>query len=131
MVYGEEAMEHLKKIGTVVYLYVSPEELTERIDNFATRGISMREGQTFANLYEDKGEAVFEIKNISAYEMNFTSEEILERFKRGDESRSSEGSGLGLSIADTFVKNSGGELNITIDGDMFKAEVIFKTVNGA
>ena len=54
VVYGEEAMEHLKKIGTVVYLYVSPEELTERIDNFATRGISMREGQTFANLYEER-----------------------------------------------------------------------------
>ena len=47
-------MEHLKEIGTVVYLYVTPEELTERIDNFATRGISIREGQTFEQLYNER-----------------------------------------------------------------------------
>ncbi|MBQ6795862.1 MAG: shikimate kinase [Clostridia bacterium] len=54
VVYGKEAMEHLKSIGTVVYLYVTPEELNSRIDNFATRGISIREGQTFENLYEER-----------------------------------------------------------------------------
>ncbi len=54
VIYGKEAMEHLKEIGTVVYLYVTPEELNARIDNFATRGISIREGQTFQNLYEER-----------------------------------------------------------------------------
>ncbi len=54
VIYGKEAMEHLKEIGTVVYLYVTPEELTERIDNFATRGISIREGQTFRQLYNER-----------------------------------------------------------------------------
>ncbi|MBQ8541825.1 MAG: shikimate kinase [Clostridia bacterium] len=54
VIYGEEAMEHLRKIGTVVYLYVTPEELTERIDNFATRGISIREGQSFEQLYNER-----------------------------------------------------------------------------
>lgn len=54
VIYGKEAMEHLKEIGTVVYLYVTPEELTERIDNFATRGISIREGQTFEQLYNER-----------------------------------------------------------------------------
>ncbi len=54
VIYGKEAMEHLKETGTVVYLYVTPEELTERIDNFATRGISIREGQTFEQLYNER-----------------------------------------------------------------------------
>lgn len=54
VIYGEEAMKHLKSIGTVVYLYVTPGELNARIDNFATRGISIREGQTFENLYEER-----------------------------------------------------------------------------
>ena len=118
---------------TEIYIKADGKKLYRVLQNLIDNAIkySLKGTRIFANLYEYKGEAVFEIKNISAYEMNFTSEEILERFKRGDESRSSEGSGLGLSIADTFVKNSGGELNITIDGDMFKAEVIFKTVNGA
>lgn len=118
---------------TEIYIKADGKKLYRVLQNLIDNAIkySLKGTRIFANLYEDNGEAVFEIKNISAYEMNFTSEEILERFKRGDESRSSEGSGLGLSIADTFVKNSGGELNLTIDGDMFKAEVIFKTVNGA
>ena len=54
VIYGKEAMEHLKEIGTLVYLYVTPEELTARIDNFATRGISIREGQTFEQLYNER-----------------------------------------------------------------------------
>lgn len=54
VIYGKEAMEHLKGIGTIVYLYVTPEELNERIDNFATRGISIRDGQTFEDLYNER-----------------------------------------------------------------------------
>ena len=61
------------------------------------------------------------IKNISAYELNISSEELMERFKRGDESRSSQGSGLGLSIAKSLVENQNGKFNIEIDGDLFKA----------
>ena len=89
---------------------------------------SLNGTRIFLKLAETNGEAVFEIKNVSSYEMNFTESEILERFKRGDESRSSEGSGLGLSIADTFVKNMNGIFNIKIEDDVFKAEIIFKTV---
>ncbi len=54
VVYGKEAMEHLKKIGTVVFLDVSLEELHKRIRNMATRGISMREGQTFEDLFNER-----------------------------------------------------------------------------
>ncbi len=64
-------------------------------------------------------------KNISAYEMNFTADEIIERFKRGDQSRHTEGSGLGLAIAKNLTELQGGAFNITIDGDLFKVIVKF------
>lgn len=67
-------------------------------------------------------------KNTSAYEMNFTAEEITERFARGDKSRTDGGSGLGLSIAKTFTEACGGAFRIELEGDMFKAVVEFKTV---
>ncbi len=73
----------------------------------------------------DSGYAVITIKNIAAYEMDFTKEEILERFTRGDKARSTEGSGLGLSIAQGFTIACGGEFDIDIDGDMFKAMIKF------
>lgn len=61
------------------------------------------------------------IKNISAYELNVTEDELMERFKRGDASRHSEGSGLGLSIAKSLTELQGGSFRISIDGDLFKA----------
>lgn len=69
--------------------------------------------------------AVITIKNISATEMDFTPEEILERFSRGDKSRTTEGSGLGLSIAQGFTLACGGTFNVDIDGDMFKVTLVF------
>ncbi|MGN0649807.1 MAG: sensor histidine kinase [Oscillospiraceae bacterium] len=75
----------------------------------------------------EKGEkqAVITIKNIAAYEMTFTKEEILERFTRGDKARSTEGSGLGLSIAQGFTIACGGSFDIELDGDMFKTIITF------
>ncbi|MGM9550836.1 MAG: shikimate kinase [Clostridia bacterium] len=54
VVYGKEAMEHLKKIGTVAYLNVPLAEIERRIDNMATRGISIKEGQTLKDLYNER-----------------------------------------------------------------------------
>ena len=63
------------------------------------------------------------IKNISAYELNINEDELMERFKRGDASRHSEGSGLGLSIAKSLTELQGGSFHIEIDGDLFKATI--------
>jgi signal transduction histidine kinase len=63
-------------------------------------------------------------KNISSYELNIDSYELMERFKRGDESRNSEGSGLGLSIAKSLVELQNGKFNIEIDGDLFKVIIV-------
>ncbi|MEF9959109.1 MAG: hypothetical protein RR448_08915 [Niameybacter sp.] len=58
--------------------------------------------------------------------MNFTAEEIIERFKRGDESRHREGSGLGLAIAKNLTELQGGRFEVYIDGDLFKVVMTFK-----
>lgn len=67
--------------------------------------------------------AEISFKNVASYEMTFTAEDIVERFQRGDASRTGEGSGLGLAIAKSFVELSGGALSIELDGDLFKATV--------
>ncbi len=86
---------------------------------------SMKGTRIYYTLEVKSGKAYITIKNISAYEMTFTKEEILERFTRGDKARSSEGSGLGLSIAQGFTLACGGQFDIDIDGDLFKAIVSF------
>lgn len=53
-VYGAEAMEHLRKIGTVIYLRLSLEELTERLGDLNARGVTLRKGQSLADLYEER-----------------------------------------------------------------------------
>ncbi|WP_147553954.1 sensor histidine kinase [Christensenella timonensis] len=65
------------------------------------------------------------VKNVSRDELNMTEEELMERFKRGDESRHTEGSGLGLSIAKNFMQLMNGLFSIEIDGDLFKVIISF------
>ena len=65
-------------------------------------------------------------KNISEAQMNFTPEEIVERFVRGDKSRHESGSGIGLAIVKSFTEGQNGTFSIEIDGDLFKAVVRFK-----
>ncbi len=66
-----------------------------------------------------------EMKNISKNPLNINADELMERFKRGDESRTTEGSGLGLAIAKDLVKLQKGWFEVVIDGDLFKAQVIY------
>ena len=75
--------------------------------------------------WAEEGNAVLEIKNTSKHELSFTPEEIAERSVRGDASRSGEGSGLGLSIAQTFTEACGGSFSINIDYDDFKVRIAF------
>lgn len=84
---------------------------------------SMDGTRIFLDVYKKADKIVFAEKNISAMPINFTEEEILERFVRGDKSRTDGGSGLGLSISKSFTEACGGIFNIEIDGDMFKAIV--------
>lgn len=74
---------------------------------------------------ESGGKTVMSVRNISREPLNISADELTERFVRGDISRSTEGSGLGLSIAQSLTKLMGGELTLHIDGDLFKAQVSF------
>ena len=71
------------------------------------------------------GKAVVTFRNISASQLNISGDELMERFVRGDSSRSTEGSGLGLSIARSLVQLQKGKLDLTVDGDLFKVTLQF------
>jgi hypothetical protein len=66
------------------------------------------------------------LKNMTAQEIDFNVNELVERFVRGDKSRNTEGSGLGLAIAKSFIELQGGEFDVSIDGDLFKVVIKFK-----
>lgn len=80
----------------------------------------------YVSVYEDEKYGYFEIKNVSKEPLNISPEMLTERFVRGEESRTNEGNGLGLSIAKDLCTLQGGELIISIDGDLFKATVKLK-----
>lgn len=81
--------------------------------------------RVYLQLQETAGQAIITMKNISASELNIPAEELMERFVRGDRSRHSEGSGLGLSIAKSLTELQGGKFAIEIDGDLFKTTIAF------
>lgn len=74
------------------------------------------------------GKATVKVTNTANYEMDFTKEDVMERFFRGDKSRNSEGNGLGLSIAQGFTIACGGTFDIDINGDQFNAIMVFPVV---
>ena len=74
------------------------------------------------------GRVTVSFKNISRYALDISSDELMERFVRGDSSRSTEGSGLGLSIARSLTTMQGGTFDISIDGDLFRADVSFPAI---
>ena len=87
---------------------------------------ALKESRVYIDIYETEKEVFVCFKNVSKSELNIPADELMLRFKRGDESRSSEGSGLGLAIAKSLMEVQNGNLNISIDGDVFKAEIRLK-----
>ena len=97
-------------------LWRAIENLLSNIFKYALMG-----SRVYIDIISLDNEVGITIKNISAYELNISSDELMERFKRGDESRSSQGSGLGLSISKSLIAVQRGRFNVEIDGDLFKA----------
>ncbi len=93
------------------------------IDN--TLKYAMHGTRVYIELSVINNKAVVSVKNIAGYDMNFTAQDILQRFARGDQARTSEGSGLGLSIAESFTRVCGGDLRVEVEGDMFKIYLSF------
>lgn len=86
---------------------------------------AMERSRIYVDVLQQDGRAVFTIKNVSESPLNISPDELTERFVRGDVSRTTEGSGLGLSIAKSLTQLQGGEFEVVIDGDLFKAMVSF------
>lgn len=81
--------------------------------------------RVYLELWVENGRVKLSMKNISERQMNIRADELTERFIRGDESRTTEGSGLGLSIAKSLIEVQGGNFIIYLDGDLFKVEIDF------
>lgn len=84
--------------------------------------------RVYINLEQFHGMVIMTFRNISNSKLNISSEELMERFVRGDSSRNTEGSGLGLSIAQSLTGLMNGNMAVQIDGDLFKAIVSFNEV---
>ena len=82
----------------------------------------------YVDLMVLQGNAVLAIKNISRDQLNVNADELMERFVRGDASRNTEGSGLGLNIAKSLVELQKGQMHLMVDGDLFKVTLIFPLV---
>lgn len=79
--------------------------------------------RVYVDILEKDKYLTVEVKNMSEAQLNITADELMERFQRGDDSRNTEGSGLGLSIAKDLTELMNGKFEINIDGDLFKASV--------
>ena len=90
---------------------------------------AMKNTRVFVELKENDGNAEFTIKDISAQGIHKSAQDLSERFVRGDESRGTEGSGLGLSIARHLTNLMGGEFEIRLDGDLFIVSITFAVIN--
>lgn len=84
--------------------------------------------RVYLDVKESGGRVYITFRNISKYELNISAEELMERFVRGDSSRNTEGSGLGLSIAKSLVELQNGEMELSVDGDLFKVSVSFPKI---
>lgn len=87
--------------------------------------------RVYADLSVTDDQVVFALKNVSEQQLNFSADELTERFIRGDISRSTEGSGLGLSIAKSLTTMQGGEFELYLDGDLFRVNIQFPRRPGA
>lgn len=115
------------KPSEIVLIKADVNHLFRVFDNILGNVVKYAQPDTrvYIDLIKNADKVTIAFKNISKEKLNITGEELMERFVRGDRSRNTEGSGLGLSIAKSLTNLMGGELEIMVDGDLFKVEVRF------
>ena len=86
---------------------------------------AMPDTRLYVDLLSVEDKVFLSLKNISRQELNISAQELMDRFVRGDASRNSEGSGLGLNIAKSLMVLQGGEMELLVDGDLFKVTLTF------
>ncbi len=107
------------------------ENLLSNVSKYALEGsrVYINLSDAVSNRHTGTNRVLLEMKNMSKDALNIPADELMERFKRGDESRNTEGSGLGLAIAKDLTALMGGIFEIVIDGDLFKASVMLDKSN--
>ena len=129
--FAEAGLELVKSINDEGSLInVDGRRVFRIIDNILNNAVKYAQPGTrvYLDLVKRDDELILSLKNTSKEMLNISAEELTERFVRGDRSRNTEGSGLGLSIARNLTELQGGRFEITVDGDLFKVEVSFPVV---
>lgn len=116
---------HISNVQEGTYISADGRLLSRVFDNLMTNICKYTQPGTrvYVTAKTSAKHAVIEFKNISKHQLNISGDELMERFVRGDSSRNTEGSGLGLSIAKSLTELQKGSLEIMVDGDLFKAVV--------
>ncbi len=117
----------IKKPEEPVYIMADGRHFWRVIDNLMNNICKYAQPQTrvYINLDVNDGKAYITFRNTSRYPLNISSDELMERFVRGDSSRNTEGNGLGLSIAGSLMELMHGKFELIVDGDLFKVVLIF------
>lgn len=119
-------LEVRNEISTEQYYVKADGRLLWRVLENIMSNISkyaLPKSRIYFSVEEQENNIKLTVKNISAYELNISAEELMERFTRGDRARNSEGSGLGLNIAKSLTELQQGQFMVEIDGDLFKVYV--------
>ena len=103
------------------YMYRVIENLFSNVAKYA-----LENSRVYIDLKKFDKSVKIEIKNISKEKLNISADELMQRFVRGDKSRTTEGSGLGISIAQNLTELQNGKFNLILDGDLFKIQVEFE-----
>lgn len=113
------------------WVYADGRHLWRVMDNLLSNcaKYAMEGTRVYLDLSRGKGQVCLSIKNISREPLNIPAQRLMERFVRGEESRTTEGSGLGLSIARSLTELQGGQFELAVDGDLFKASVTLPQAN--
>lgn len=105
------------------YMYRVIENLFSNISKYA-----LENSRVYIDVVRDSGKVKISIKNISREKLNISADELMQRFVRGDKSRTTEGSGLGISISKSLTEIQKGKFDLQVDGDLFKVELEFDIV---
>ena len=120
----------IEKPETPVYIMADSRHFWRVIDNLMNNICKYAQSGTrvYINLEVKEAQVSITFRNTSKYPLNISSDELMERFVRGDASRNTEGSGLGLSIAKSLTEMQGGVFELYLDGDLFKVDIRFPRI---